>query len=319
MAASAAAALLGVAGDEIEDALSHFQGLPHALEKVAEVDGVRFYNDSKATNVQAVGAALESFDGGILLILGGRFKGGDLRQLRDLVARKVKRVFAIGESRDMVRDALEGTAPIEMAKDLESAVEASPPECFTRRRGAALARGLELRHVPRLSRTRGTIPGGGREARRGEGVRGGFEALSRPDALHRGHRHRGLRRRHALQRVVGRGPRVASEPLFLRREAGHVGGVGRPRDDGAGPDRLSKVETSGGGLRASGRDVPAAGRRPLQSATQQCPPLDSAGSGLIPAFGAREDRARFDARPPARPQERTSRGLLVRAGSRRFW
>jgi UDP-N-acetylmuramoylalanine--D-glutamate ligase len=123
MAASAAAALLGIAGDEIEDELSHFQGLPHALEKVAEVDGVRFYNDSKATNVQAVAAALESFDGGILLILGGRFKGGDFRHLRDLVARKVKRVFAIGESRDMVRDALEGTAPIEMAKDLESAVE----------------------------------------------------------------------------------------------------------------------------------------------------------------------------------------------------
>ncbi len=125
MAASAAAALLGVAGDEIEDALSHFQGLPHALEKVAEVDGVRFYNDSKATNVQAVGAALESFDGGILLILGGRFKGGDLRQLRDLVARKVKRVFAIGESRDMVREALEGAAPVEMAKDLESAVRSA--------------------------------------------------------------------------------------------------------------------------------------------------------------------------------------------------
>jgi UDP-N-acetylmuramoylalanine--D-glutamate ligase len=125
MAASAAAALLGVSGEEIEDALIHFQGLPHALEKVAEVEGVRFYNDSKATNVQAVAAALESFDGGILLILGGRFKGGDLRHLRDLVARKVKRVFAIGESRDMVREALAGTAPIEMAKDLESAVESA--------------------------------------------------------------------------------------------------------------------------------------------------------------------------------------------------
>jgi UDP-N-acetylmuramoylalanine--D-glutamate ligase len=125
MAASAAAALLGVSGEDIEDALMHFQGLPHALEKVAEVDGVRFYNDSKATNVQAVAAALESFDGGILLILGGRFKGGDFRHLRDLVARKVKRVFAMGESRDMVREALEGVVPIEMANDLESAVESA--------------------------------------------------------------------------------------------------------------------------------------------------------------------------------------------------
>jgi UDP-N-acetylmuramoylalanine--D-glutamate ligase len=122
MAASAAAALLGVSGDEIEEALLHFQGLPHALEQVAVVNGVRFYNDSKATNVQAVRAALESFDGGILLILGGRFKGGDFRDLRDLVTRKVKCVFAIGESREMVREALAGAAPVEMAADLEAAV-----------------------------------------------------------------------------------------------------------------------------------------------------------------------------------------------------
>lgn len=125
MAASAAAALLGVSGDEIEDAIAHFQGLPHALEQVAVLNGVRFYNDSKATNVQAVRAALESFDGGILLILGGRFKGGEFRDLRDLVTRKVKRVFAIGESREMVREALEGTAPVEIASDLEAAVESA--------------------------------------------------------------------------------------------------------------------------------------------------------------------------------------------------
>ena len=125
MAASAAAALLGISGEEIGDALVHFQGLPHALEQVAVVDGVRFYNDSKATNVQAVRAALESFDGGILLILGGRFKGGDFRDLRDLVASKVKCVFAIGESRERVRDALTGAAPVEIASDLETAVESA--------------------------------------------------------------------------------------------------------------------------------------------------------------------------------------------------
>jgi UDP-N-acetylmuramoylalanine--D-glutamate ligase len=123
MAASAAAALLGISGEEIEDAIAHFQGLPHALEQVAVVSGVRFYNDSKATNVQAVRAALESFDGGILLILGGRFKGGDFRDLRDLVARRVKMVFAIGESRERVREALEGAAEVEIAADLEAAVE----------------------------------------------------------------------------------------------------------------------------------------------------------------------------------------------------
>ncbi len=122
MAASAAAALAGASGEDLEEALSQFQGLPHALERVAVVNGVRFYNDSKATNVQAVRAALESFDGGILLILGGRFKGGDFTRLRDLVARKVKHVFAIGESREMVREALEGAAPVAVCGDLESAV-----------------------------------------------------------------------------------------------------------------------------------------------------------------------------------------------------
>jgi UDP-N-acetylmuramoylalanine--D-glutamate ligase len=122
MAASATAALLGASGEALEEALEQFQGLPHALEPVAEVGGVRFFNDSKATNVTSVRAALESFDGGILLILGGRFKGGDLRDLRELVARKVKRVLAIGESREMVREALEGTAPVTICGDLEEAV-----------------------------------------------------------------------------------------------------------------------------------------------------------------------------------------------------
>jgi UDP-N-acetylmuramoylalanine--D-glutamate ligase len=122
MAASAAATLAGASGEDLEDALSQFQGLPHALEQVAVLNGVRFYNDSKATNVQAVRAALDSFDGGILLILGGRFKGGDFGTLRNLVASKVKRIYAIGESREMVREALASAAPVEVCGDLEAAV-----------------------------------------------------------------------------------------------------------------------------------------------------------------------------------------------------
>jgi UDP-N-acetylmuramoylalanine--D-glutamate ligase len=123
MAASATASLLGVRGDDIADALAHFEGLPHALEKVADIGGVRFYNDSKATNVQAVRAALESFDGGILLILGGRFKGGDFRDLRDLVAKKVVLVLAIGESREAIADALEDVVTVQVCDELEAAVE----------------------------------------------------------------------------------------------------------------------------------------------------------------------------------------------------
>lgn len=123
MAASAAAALLGVSGEDLEDAIEQFEGLPHALERVAEIDGVRFYNDSKATNIQAVRAALDSFDVPIVLILGGRFKGGDFRDLRVVAAKRVKHVLAIGESRDRVKAALEGVVRVELCDDLESAVE----------------------------------------------------------------------------------------------------------------------------------------------------------------------------------------------------
>ena len=122
MAASAAASLLGVSGEAIEDALEQFEGLAHALEKVGELGGVSFYNDSKATNIQAVRAALESFDRPIVLILGGRFKGGDFRDLRDVVSRRVKLAFAIGESRELVKDALDEVTTVKLCQDLESAV-----------------------------------------------------------------------------------------------------------------------------------------------------------------------------------------------------
>lgn len=125
MAASATASLLGVCGEDMAEALEHFEGLPHALEKVADIGGVRFYNDSKATNIQAVRAALESFDGGILLILGGRFKGGDFRDLRDLVGKKVRVVLAIGENREAIADALEEVVPVEVCDELEAAVKAA--------------------------------------------------------------------------------------------------------------------------------------------------------------------------------------------------
>ncbi len=125
MAASATASLLGVCGDDMAEALEHFEGLPHALEKVADIGGVRFYNDSKATNIQAVRAALESFDGGILLILGGRFKGGDFRDLRDLVGKKVRLVLAIGETRETIADAFEEVVPVEVCDELEAAVKAA--------------------------------------------------------------------------------------------------------------------------------------------------------------------------------------------------
>jgi UDP-N-acetylmuramoylalanine--D-glutamate ligase len=123
MAASAAAALLGLSGEALEEAFEQFEGLPHALERVAEIGGVRFYNDSKATNIQAVRAALESFEGSIVLILGGRFKGGDFRDLRNLAAKRVKHVLAIGESREAVSAALRDVTTVEICDGLEAAVQ----------------------------------------------------------------------------------------------------------------------------------------------------------------------------------------------------
>jgi UDP-N-acetylmuramoylalanine--D-glutamate ligase len=79
-----------------------FEGVPHRLELVREKDGVRFVNDSKATNVNAVWYALESFNSPIVLIVGGRDKGNDYAMIKDLVRDRVRAVIAIGESGDKV-------------------------------------------------------------------------------------------------------------------------------------------------------------------------------------------------------------------------
>ena len=128
LAASAAAALLGVSGEDAEEAFAEFEGLPHALEPVAELEGVRYYNDSKATTIVAVEAALASFDAPVLLILGGRFKGGDYGELRESIARRAKRVIVFGESRDRISEALDDVDKVVIAGDLDEAVELAHDE-----------------------------------------------------------------------------------------------------------------------------------------------------------------------------------------------
>ena len=81
LAASAVASLAGVDAAAMTRAVEGFKGLEHALEPVAEIGGVLFVNDSKATNVEAARRAIESFDS-VVVIMGGRFKGGDLGDLR---------------------------------------------------------------------------------------------------------------------------------------------------------------------------------------------------------------------------------------------
>ena len=84
---------------------------------------MRFVNDSKATNVEAALRSIESFDTGLVAIIGGRFKGGDLRILRAPLAARARAVVAIGEARPLVRDALDGAVPVHDAASLEEAVE----------------------------------------------------------------------------------------------------------------------------------------------------------------------------------------------------
>jgi UDP-N-acetylmuramoylalanine--D-glutamate ligase len=100
-----------------------FRGVEHVLEHVATIDGVAFYNDSKATNVAAAARSIEAFDGRVLAILGGRYKGGDFGLLAPRLRARGSRVLAIGEARDRVRGALAAEVPVETCGSLGEAVE----------------------------------------------------------------------------------------------------------------------------------------------------------------------------------------------------
>jgi UDP-N-acetylmuramoylalanine--D-glutamate ligase len=104
-------------------AVDGFRGLEHAMELVADEAGVRFVNDSKATNVDAALHAIESFDRGLVPILGGRFKGGDLRLLRQPLAARARGAVVFGEAADLMADALGGAVPVRRAGSMGEAVE----------------------------------------------------------------------------------------------------------------------------------------------------------------------------------------------------
>ncbi len=107
----------------IRHVLRDFRGLEHACEVVRERQGVRFINDSKATNVDATLKALENLDRPILLIAGGRDKGGDFSRLAPSIRRRVKRLFLIGEAARLIANVLEGYQAIERVGTLKEAVE----------------------------------------------------------------------------------------------------------------------------------------------------------------------------------------------------
>jgi len=122
LAAAAVAWLAGVGAAAMTRAVEGFSGLEHALEPVAEVGGVRFINDSKATNIEAAKRAIESFDAGVVVILGGRFKGGDFRDLLEPLESRQATVVAIGEARPLIAEALGGRVAFHEAADMSGAV-----------------------------------------------------------------------------------------------------------------------------------------------------------------------------------------------------
>jgi UDP-N-acetylmuramoylalanine--D-glutamate ligase len=123
VAAAAVASIAGAEPSAMGDALKGFHGLEHVMEPVATVRGVRFVNDSKATNVESALRSIESFDRDLVPIMGGRFKGGDLRLLRDPLKARGKAVVAIGEARPLLRDALSDVVPVEEADSFPAAID----------------------------------------------------------------------------------------------------------------------------------------------------------------------------------------------------
>jgi UDP-N-acetylmuramoylalanine--D-glutamate ligase len=123
LAATAAASIAGVAADAMTHALRGFHGLEHVMEPVGEIRGVRFVNDSKATNVEAAKRSIESFPGGVVAIVGGRYKGGDFGELAEPLRTAGRAVVAIGEAAHRVREALDGVVPVIDAASMREAVE----------------------------------------------------------------------------------------------------------------------------------------------------------------------------------------------------
>jgi UDP-N-acetylmuramoylalanine--D-glutamate ligase len=125
VAAVAAASAIGVDPASAADVLSRFAPLPHRTEAIAEIEGVLFVNDSKATNVDSVTYALMSYDRPIVLIAGGKDKGADFGRLRGLVEERVKAAVLIGEAADAMERSLAGATKIERVGSLGEAVRAA--------------------------------------------------------------------------------------------------------------------------------------------------------------------------------------------------
>ncbi len=122
LAAVGASRLAGAPPDVIRQAVEKFKAVEHRLEYVATISGVEFYNDSKATNVDATAKAVAAFPGGIHLILGGKDKGSDYTQLSDLLRARVRAIYTIGSAAEKIESHLRGVVSIHSCETLDKAV-----------------------------------------------------------------------------------------------------------------------------------------------------------------------------------------------------
>jgi len=134
LAALALGEAAGLARDAMIEAINEFRGLPHRLQLVANQAGIRWYNDSKGTNVGATLAAIDSAEGRVVLIAGGDAKGADLAPLAPAMLAKGRGAVLIGRDAPRVREVLQTVVPLEQAADMEEAVElaarmAQPGDC----------------------------------------------------------------------------------------------------------------------------------------------------------------------------------------------
>jgi UDP-N-acetylmuramoylalanine--D-glutamate ligase len=125
LAAVVAARLAGAPADAIRQAVESFQAVEHRLEFVATVNGVEYYNDSKATNVDATAKAVAAFESGVHLILGGKDKGAGYTQLAPLLRTHVRAVYTIGAAAPLIESDLRGVVTIHSCQTLENAVSAA--------------------------------------------------------------------------------------------------------------------------------------------------------------------------------------------------
>jgi UDP-N-acetylmuramoylalanine--D-glutamate ligase len=123
LAAAAAARLVSVEPNAIAEGVRSFAGVEHRIEFVDTVRGVEYFNDSKATNVDATLKALDAFPGNVLVILGGKDKGCDFTILRDALRRHARMVLLIGSAAEKIDEQLAGVVPVEHAGTMARAVE----------------------------------------------------------------------------------------------------------------------------------------------------------------------------------------------------